>query len=142
MSETAKERTGWRDERISQRHRLWGVECKATDIDFLLLEYSNDFGKITPAAIIEYKHEYAPPQMLNNCQYLALKTLGDKADLPIFAVRYNDSFTQFLVVPVNKYATSTIRERQQMTEKEYVNFLFCLRGYNGAPKDILDKLNG
>ena len=36
--EVRKERTGWRDEEISRRHRLWGVSCAATDIDFLLVE--------------------------------------------------------------------------------------------------------
>lgn len=33
---TAQERTGWRDEEISARHRIWGVNCPAVDLDFLM----------------------------------------------------------------------------------------------------------
>ena len=57
VMEVKKERSGWRDEGISRRHRLWGVSCSATDIDFLLVEYIYN----TPKAIIEYKNEHAPP---------------------------------------------------------------------------------
>ena len=64
MGSTTKERTGWRDERISQRHRLWGVECQAIDLDFLLVEYRSEYDDIRPVAIIEYKHECAPSQNL------------------------------------------------------------------------------
>ena len=30
------ERTHWRDEALSERHRLWGYDCPAVDVDFLL----------------------------------------------------------------------------------------------------------
>ena len=33
-----RERTGWRDEEISRRHRLYGVSCPMIDIDFLVSE--------------------------------------------------------------------------------------------------------
>ena len=48
--EVRNERTGWRDEGISRRHRLWGVTCAATDIDFLLVEQNYN----TPRAIVEW----------------------------------------------------------------------------------------
>ena len=69
VMEVKKERSGWRDEGISRRHRLWGVSCSATDIDFLLVEYIYN----TPKAIIEYKNEHAPPQKLSASQYQVLK---------------------------------------------------------------------
>jgi hypothetical protein len=43
----------WRDEAISQRHRLWGFNCPAVDIDFLMIEY--DQGK--PAACVSRLYE-------------------------------------------------------------------------------------
>lgn len=33
------ERTGWRDENLSRRHREWGFHCPAVDLGFLLIEY-------------------------------------------------------------------------------------------------------
>lgn len=42
MKAVAEERNGWRDERISKRHRQWGRDCPAVDIDFLMLEYDRD----------------------------------------------------------------------------------------------------
>ena len=54
---TRQERTGWRDEGISRRHRTWGVALTAVDLDFMLVEYTD--GKAT--ALIEYKSEHAAP---------------------------------------------------------------------------------
>ncbi len=33
-----QERTGWRDEKISQRHREWGYNCPAVDLDFEVVD--------------------------------------------------------------------------------------------------------
>jgi len=33
---TAHERTGFRDEALSRRHREWGINCPAVDVDWLL----------------------------------------------------------------------------------------------------------
>jgi hypothetical protein len=41
--EVKKERSGWRDLELSGRHRRWGWDCPAVDLDFLFLEY--DKGK-------------------------------------------------------------------------------------------------
>ena len=48
--EVRQERTGWRDEALSKRHRDWGWDCPAIDIDFLMIEY--DKGK--SVALVEY----------------------------------------------------------------------------------------
>ena len=42
MAEVRPERTGWRDEKLSQRHRMWGWDCPAVDIDFLLLGHADE----------------------------------------------------------------------------------------------------
>lgn len=54
---TAYERTGWRDEAISARHRRWGYNVPAVDLDFPLIEYDRGVCK----AIIDYKHIKAHP---------------------------------------------------------------------------------
>ena len=57
-----RERSGWRDEWISKRHRLWGFDCPAVDIDFLMLEYDRS----VPCALIEYKEQHARPVNLKH----------------------------------------------------------------------------
>ena len=47
-----QERTNWRDQELSARHRTWGFNCPAVDLDFLMVEYN--IGK--PVGLIEYKH--------------------------------------------------------------------------------------
>jgi len=135
MPQVRKERTGWRDQSLSERHRQWGWDCPAVDLDFLFLEY--DRGKAT--ALIEYKNEHAKPQMAAHPTYQALIDLGTRANIPVFAVRYADDFAWFLVVPLNQNAKDSLSNRQQMTEREYVAFLYTLRGYS-VPSDVLDGL--
>jgi hypothetical protein len=50
-SKVRRERTEWRDLELSKRHREWGLNCPAVDIDFLMVEYY--YGK--PVALIDYK---------------------------------------------------------------------------------------
>lgn len=83
------ERTNWRDVNLSERHRKWGLAVPAVDLDFLLIEYD----KGHPSAIIEYKMELAPPQFPSHPSYRALATLGDRAGLPVFVVRYAQNFS-------------------------------------------------
>lgn len=35
------ERTGWRDERLSRRHREWGFDCPMVDCDFIAVEFDH-----------------------------------------------------------------------------------------------------
>lgn len=135
--EVRQERTGWRDEGISRRHRLWGVSCAATDIDFLLVEYNYN----TPRAIVEYKNEHAPPQKLSASQYQVLKNLGDRAQIPVIAVRYASDFSKFQVVPVNQSAKEFLPNRTEMTESEFVALLYQIRDINLVPSEVLRKIN-
>jgi hypothetical protein len=133
------ERTGWRDRRISDRHGLWGFNCPALDIDFLMLEY--DTGKAM--ALVEYKHEYASPQMPNHPSYLALIDLGTRAGVPVFAVRYADDFSWWRVVPLNDAARAFLPTRTQMTEIEWIALLYKVRGRPmPRPKDANDPAAG
>lgn len=127
------ERSGWRDLRLSQRHRTWGWNCPAVDIDFLSLEYD----KGQPTAIVEYKHEKAPPQYASQPNYQALINLGNRATLPVFAVRYTDDFEWWEVVPLNELAKEWCPVRKQMTEVDWVKLLYHMRGFD-PPQDLFD----
>jgi hypothetical protein len=123
--EVKQERTGWRDLALSRRHRLWGWDCPAVDLDFLFLEY--DKGKAV--AIVEYKHERAPQQWASHPTYRAMIDLGTRADVPVFAARYADDFTWWRVVPLNDMAKVYLPEPCTMTERQWVTFLYRVRGY-------------
>lgn len=131
MHEVIQERSGWRDLRLSQRHRNWGWDCPAVDLDFLFLEY--DRGKAT--ALVEYKHEKAKPQIATHPTYQAMIDLGDRAKVPVFACRYSDDFSKWFIIPLNPIAKSFLNERTTMTEEEWVTFLYKIRGYD-LPQDI------
>jgi len=87
-AEVAQERTGWRDQEISARHRMWGYDCPALDLDFLMLEY--DQGKA--AALVEFKNEKAMPIRMGHPSIRALIGLADAANIPLFLVRYDSHF--------------------------------------------------
>lgn len=105
------------------------------DIDFLALEYD----KGVSVAIVEYKHENAEKQYSSHPSYRALRDLGDKADLPVFAVRYAGDFSWWLVVPLNSKAKQVVPERKKMTEREWVEVLYRLRNYE-LPDGLFDGL--
>ena len=133
MLEVKTERTGWRDLALSKRHRRWGWDCPAVDLDFLFLEYD----KGQPVALIEYKHECAAPQYASHPTYQAMINLGERAGVPVFAARYKADFSDWLVIPLNNVAKKTHPYRTRMDEQQFVTFLYRLRGYN-VPKSILD----
>jgi hypothetical protein len=135
MPEVKRERSGWRDADLSERHRRWGWDCPAVDLDFLFLEY--DKGKAV--AIVEYKHERAAPQYASHPTYQAMIDLGTRAGVPVFAARYKGDFSLFSIIPLNVHAKKFLGERKAMTEGEWVSFLYKLRGYE-CPQAVIDGL--
>lgn len=133
MPEVRPERTGWRDENLSARHRRWGWDTPAVDLDFLFLEY--DRGKAV--ALVEYKNEHAAPQYVSHPTYQALIDLGNRAGIPVFAARYKDDFSEWKVVSLNDLAKRYISERKEMTEQDWVRLLYKIRGYD-VPQNVLD----
>lgn len=131
-----QERTGWRDGHLSERHRKWGLACPAIDLDFILLEY--DRGR--PNALIEYKAEYAPAQFPTHPSYLALCNLGDRANIPVFAVRYAQDFSWWKVNPLNIVAKKVFPQKQHWTERQFVTFLYNIRGLQ-PPDEMFDWLD-
>lgn len=136
MPEVRQERTGWRDEALSRRHRRWGWDCPAVDLDFLFLEY--DRGKAS--AIVEYKNEHAAPQYASHPTYQAMIDLGDRAQIPVIACRYSDDFQTWKVTPLNKPAKQFLPQRAVLSEQEWVKLLYAIRGY-AVPQDVLDSMD-
>lgn len=120
------ERTGWRDEGISKRHRTWGFNCPAVDLDFLVAEYN--MGK--PVALIEYKHHQAREPSLSHATYRALTALADgynQTPLPFLVAFYWPDVWAFKVTPVNAAAQSAFAHNEALTEYEFVRRLYRLR---------------
>lgn len=131
MPEVRQEKTGWRDQRISERHRRWGWDCPAVDVDFLMLEY--DRGKAV--AVVEYKNEHAKPQYRTHPTYQALIDLGNRAGVPVFGVRYADDWSWWRVTPLNDLAKKQVPKQTPMTEEEWVTLLYRVRGTE-VPADL------
>ena len=132
MPEVKTERTGWRDEGLSRRHRSWGWDCPMLDIDFLALEY--DKGRAS--AIVEYKNEHAAPQFASHPSYQALIDLGSRAELPVIGCRYNDDYSLWRAVPLNDKAREFLPERKTLSEYEWVSLLYKIRGREVTPEDF------
>ena len=121
---TSWERTGWRDREISSRHRRWGFECPAVDVDFLLIEYH----RAEPVAIVEYKHYRAARPQLSQPSYRALLALAERAPkLPFLIARYWPDTWAFEVTSVNNCAQKLFGPLCRLSERQYVTALHALR---------------
>lgn len=122
---TAYERTGWRDEQISRRHREWGYNCPAVDLDFLVCEYN--VGE--PVALVEYKHERAVPPSLQHPTMRALRKLADLAGVPFMLVYYRRDPWRFLVFPANETALNFYGGVVALSEQRFVRSLYVMRAH-------------
>lgn len=118
------ERTGWRDLGLSERHRQWGFNCPAVDLDFVLCEY--DQGE--PYAIVEYKRDTAAPTPLSHPTVRALERLATRAKVPFFFVVYTKDYAVYRVLPVNYFAQQKLQKTTTFSEPEYIEFLYRVRG--------------
>lgn len=120
---TAPERTGWRDQAISERHRLWGVRCTAVDLDLVLVEYH----LARPVALVEYKHHRARFEP-DHANYRALRDLADRAGLPFVVAFYWPETWSLRVHPMNDAALRHFEPGAQLfTEREFVQRLYRMR---------------
>lgn len=131
MPNVSPERTGWRDKTLCDRHREWGWNCPAVDIDLLMIEYDSSH----PVALVEYKHEQATPQMPSHPSYCAMAELGTRAGVPVFAVRYAGDLSWWKVTPLNDLARTWTPTRTTMTERGWVALLYRIRGRK-LPADL------
>jgi len=63
--------------------------------------------------------------------------LGNRAGLPVLAVRYADDFSWWRVVPLNQAAKQWVPDRQVMGEPDWVRLLYRMRGYESVPDDVV-----
>jgi len=127
-SKTRPERTQWRDQNLSERHRKWGFNCPAIDIDFLMIEFH--VGK--PIAIVDYKRYTGSIKNLNQKSINAISILANNSNIPFFVVFYWDGVWAFRIKAINHIAKNTLQqhnldENKILTEQEYVYFLYRLR---------------
>lgn len=124
---TASERTGWRDRDLSARHRRWGFNCPAVDLDFLMVEYN--LGE--PAAIVEYKHHRAAMPDFRHPTYRAIQNLADRQPpLPFMVAFYWPGAWAFEIHPLNDQAMSLYGpESCELTEREFVTSLYRARSW-------------
>jgi hypothetical protein len=118
-----QERTGWRDQEISERHRRWGASCPAVDLDFLLTEIH--VGE--PAALVEYKHFGARPINPGSAVFTALRKLADRAEIPFLVAWYWPGSWAFRVRPINDLAHQHFENPEDLSERAYVQRLYRLR---------------
>lgn len=139
MTDTATvERTGWRDQALSLRHRRWGFNCPGVDLDFVLLEYHLS----KPVAIVEYKHERAQYPDLSHPSYQAMVGLANRVPaLPLFVARYWPDTWAIHLIAVNDMAKSALgRTEARLSERQYVVFLHQLRATT-AQNQVIAGLN-
>ena len=152
-----QESTGWRDQWISQRHRAWGWDCAATDIDgigtqdVLKADTFLEYFHYQPVALFEYK-TYGSLEQLGmdkvKRDHEPVKRLATMAGLPSFIVGYDAVAVQFQVHPTNEHAENfSVGEwrfggiARTMTEVQYVGLLYRLRGIP-MPLDLRERLTG
>lgn len=142
------ERTGKRNLHYNNRHRCWGFELTAMDVDFM--EYDSKTGK--PLALIETKFGLVKNVDLNEPAFDALCMLA-REEIPVFCLVYypldasgqlvdagrptsDVESIQFVVAPVNRCAKQYVPSRKRMTEIEWVFILRQLHGLTGASNDL------
>jgi len=127
-SKTRPERTQWRDQKLSERHRKWGFNCPAIDIDFLMIEFH--VGK--PIAIVDYKRYTGSIKNLNQKSINAISTLANNSNIPFFVVFYWNNIWAFQITAINNIAKNILQQHKIdknkiLTEQQYVSFLYKLR---------------
>lgn len=125
---SASERSGWRDRELSQRHRRWGFNCPAVDLDFLMVEYHLG----VPVAVVDYKHHkhhQGRDITIDHPNYVAAGNLYDKHQnqLPLFIARYWPATWAIEALPVNESACKWFEGWRPMTERQWVTGLHKLR---------------
>ena len=139
-----KERSGWRCEEISRRHRDWGYNCPAVDLDFLVVEYNH----AKPVALIEYKNRKYNSANTSDHTYAALKNLADNyapQPLPFLLVVYDPVDWWFIIHPMNREAERRCQHvaGRPISEQRFVQGLYRLREHalQAYDKHAIAKLN-
>lgn len=142
MQQVRPERSGWRDQALSERHRQWGWDLPCLDIDCMFIEYNN--GKA--AAIVEYKNENAAPINPDHPSIRAMIGLANNSDIPAYLVRYATDFSWFKVHSLNGFGKKYLIhdghnvEQVQMDETGYIALMHEVRGLKPPNQESLDDI--
>jgi len=68
-----------------------------------------------------------------------MMNLGTRAGIPVFAARYKQDFSKWLIVPLNGIARDKLPKRKVMPERQWITFLYELRGYT-PPSQLFEDL--
>jgi hypothetical protein len=125
---TGYERTGWRDEQISNRHREWGFNCPSVDLDFVMVEYNHG----APVAVVEYKHHKSSLPVSR--EHPSMRALGqlygaDGKQLPLLVAYYWPDMWAFRFRAYNERAVSIFETGNWIdcSERQWVGVLYGLR---------------
>lgn len=119
---------------ISARHRKWGDDCPATNIDMTLIEYD----RCIPVAIVDIKMRRnldadSLKRELTSANGKTQANLATKADLPFYIVGYTPDWKNYVILPGNKIASIKMSQHfgsetsNIISEHDYVSFLYALR---------------
>jgi hypothetical protein len=131
---------------LGLRHRLYGVDLPAVDIDFLLCEYNRN----RAVALIEYKHCSAGedrmhwdgrdvPRVLTKSAIVTLRNLAERARLPLLVAFYDPDSWRYDIYELFDGRGFSLKN-ECLTELEFVRFLYKLRGMK-MPEELHGKLN-
>lgn len=125
------------DLELSDRHREWGTECPAVDLDFMMCEYNHGVS----VALVEYKHHTANLSNSNDLNYAAISELylKDGRQIPLFVARYWPDIWAFRTKAYNQAAVDWAvasgigwdGDWRPQSERQFVTMLYQLR------KDVL-----
>ena len=116
---TANERHFKRDAILSAKHRTWGYNVPAVDIDFLMIEYDQSVAK----ALVEYRHINGAVRV--DASVKAIIDLADRAGLPFFIVQYyyaTDDGTRWKEATVDTPAFFRITTMNKLAEQAYFSW--------------------
>lgn len=131
-----QEYTGLRDLGLSSRHRQWGFDAPAVDIDFLMIEYDHD----APKALIEYKAYQGHKINIETSAIRALANLANASGLPFFVVAYHPKEFWVYIKPINKRAMAYLKDAGHLSEADFVRLLYRLRG-KVCPLPVIRRCN-
>jgi hypothetical protein len=94
-----------------------------------------DYARV--CCIVEYKNELAAPQYASHPSYRAVSDLADRAGIPFIACRYATDFSRWKAVPLNGKGLKFLGTSTELTEKEWVDLLYRIRG-KIMPADLFD----
>jgi hypothetical protein len=150
--EVSPERSGWRDPDLpawhhkygfaysvadldgidlNKRHKEWGWDCPAVDIDKLFIEYDNRL----PIALMDYKYRESlkvPEPDRSSANNLVMSRLYTRRtdgfkELPFYVTIYTKHPWTFRPIWINTQAKQLAPRNQLLTEAGFVEWLHWLR---------------